>query len=88
MKTHYLSLSAFACIECNGPVISGSISTRENEIERSTDIRQIGSICLACRKQYGLLPMSRAIRHIAPFEWNSPELGGKKDKVAKPTSVV
>ncbi len=82
MKTHYLSLSAFSCVECNGPVISGSIATRETEIQRETDVRQIGSVCLACRRQYGSLPTSRAVRHIAPFEWISPDLGGKKDTAA------
>jgi hypothetical protein len=88
MKIHYLSLSAFTCVECNGPVISGSIATRENEIQRPTESRPIGSICLACKKQYRSLPTSRAVRHIAPFEWSSPVLEGKEAFVPEPSSVV
>jgi hypothetical protein len=88
MRTHYLSLCAFACVECSGPVISGSYSTRETEIQRATDIRQVGSICLACGKQYGSLPTSRAIRHIAPFEWATPDVGGKKENTVESRSVV
>jgi hypothetical protein len=82
MKTHYLSLSAFTCVECNGPVISGSVATRETEIQRPSEVRQIGSICLACKKQYGSLPTSRAVRHIAPFEWSAPVLEDKEAFVA------
>ncbi len=71
MKTNYLHLSAFACDECDGPVISASRSTRETEIQRATDIRQIGSVCLLCGKRYVGLPSSGIVRHIAPFEWHS-----------------
>ena len=52
MQRHYLHLAAFICEVCNGPVISGSFATRETEIERETDIQEIGSVCLSCRKQY------------------------------------
>jgi hypothetical protein len=69
MKTHYLHLSASTCGECHGPVISGSGSTRETEIQRATDIQQIGSVCLSCGKQYVGLPASGVVRHMAPFEW-------------------
>jgi hypothetical protein len=78
MKTHYLHLSAFSCVECNGPVISGAVTTRETEIQRETDIKQVGSICLSCGRQYSSLPTSLAIRHIAPFEWTSSDLANKK----------
>jgi hypothetical protein len=70
MKTHYLHLSAFTCDECDGPVISGSGSTRETVIQRETNIRQIGSVCLSCGKRYVGLPASGVVRHMAPFEWN------------------
>jgi hypothetical protein len=70
MRTHYLHLSAFPCGECNGPVISGAGSTRETEIQRETNIRQIGSVCLSCGKRYVGLPGSGVVHHMAPFEWN------------------
>ena len=38
MTTHYLHLCAYTCVACNGPVISGSFTTRETEIQRETDI--------------------------------------------------
>ena len=74
MTTHYLHLSASACGECNGPVISAAGSTRKSEIERQTNITQIGSMCLSCGKRYASLPASGAVRHVAPFEWNPPNL--------------
>ena len=70
MRAHYLHLAAFDCIACNGPVISGSVTTRETAIQRETGIKQVGAICLTCGKRYNSLPTSRAVRHIAPFEWN------------------
>ena len=81
MRTHYLHLAAFDCVDCNGPVISGSITTRETEIQRETGIRQVGAICLTCGKRYDSLPTSRAVRHIAPFVWKSAV---NKESVAEP----
>ncbi len=78
MKTHYLHLSAFTCVACNGPVISGAVTTRETEIQRETDIKQVGSICLSCGRKYSSVPISRAVRHIAPFEWTSPDLAVRR----------
>jgi hypothetical protein len=69
MRRHYLHLSAFTCDECDGPVISGSRSTRESEIEKETNIMQIGSVCLSCGKRYVGPPASGVVRHMAPFEW-------------------
>ena len=71
MTTHYLHLSASICGECNGPVISGSGSTRETEIQRETDVRRFGSVCLSCGKRYVGVPASGVVRHMAPFEWNA-----------------
>ena len=78
MTTHYLHLCAYTCVACNGPVISGSFTTRETEIQRETDIRQIGSICLSCGKRYGSPPTSRAVSHIAPIEWKPLDIAQKK----------
>jgi hypothetical protein len=77
MKTHYLHLSASTCGECNGPVISAAGSTRETQIQRETDIKQIGSMCLSCGKRYSGLPASGVVRHVAPFEWTPSNLAGK-----------
>jgi hypothetical protein len=79
MRTHYLRLCAYVCVGCNGPVISGSFAIRETEIQRETDIRHIGSICLSCGKRYGSPPTSRAVSHIAPIEWKPVDLAHKKD---------
>jgi len=89
MQTHYLHLAAFTCDACNGPVIAGSFATRETEIERETDIREIGAVCLLCRKQYGSFPASRSVRHLAPVEWGSREPAPKHQvSDPEPESVV
>ena len=86
MRTHYLHLFAFTCIKCNGPVISGYVATRETDIQRESDIRQVGSVCLSCGKRYGSLPLSHKVRHIAPFEWHTTEPA--KMKVIAPLEVA
>ena len=95
MRTHYLHLAAFTCEACNGPVIAGSLATRESEIQRETDIREVGPVCLSCRKQYSALPTSRPVRHLAPVEWEPPQstakpaVSRKKEiSIAEPVSVV
>jgi hypothetical protein len=89
MPIHYLHLAAFICEACNGPVISGSFATRETEIQRESDIREIGSICLYCGKHFSSLPTSRPVRHMAPLEWGSREPALKQKVSARePGSVV
>jgi hypothetical protein len=39
MKKQYLHLSAYSCDNCRGPVVSGSLAVRENEISKETDIQ-------------------------------------------------
>jgi hypothetical protein len=48
MRKQYLRLSAYSCDRCNGPVVSGSLAFRDNEIAKETDIRHVGAICLSC----------------------------------------
>jgi hypothetical protein len=48
MRKQYLTLSAYPCDQCAGPVVAGSLAVRENEIAKETDIRQVGAICLTC----------------------------------------
>ena len=38
MRKQYLRLSVYPCEKCEGPVISGSLAVRENEISKETDI--------------------------------------------------
>jgi|SRR5271165_205424 len=78
MRTHYLYLSTFACINCNGLLATGFVATRETENQRETIFRQIGPGCLSCGTQYDSLPPSRAVRRIVPFEWGSTDSADKK----------
>jgi hypothetical protein len=69
MKQHYLHLSAYPRDECSGPVIAGSTAVRENEISKETDIRQVGTICLACgHRQDKPTDPARAC-HLLPIAW-------------------
>jgi hypothetical protein len=47
-STHYLHLYAFPCAKCNGPVIVGSLGTREDDLSKETALKDVGAICLAC----------------------------------------
>ncbi len=47
-RKHYLHLSVFQCSDCSGPVVSGSIAVRENEISKETEVSEVGAICLSC----------------------------------------
>ena len=69
MKRQYLRLSAYRCDRCNGPVISGSLAVRENEISKETDIRVIGAICLSCAHRQNQTTESALIRYCSPVEW-------------------
>ena len=69
MRKQYLHLSAFPCDVCTGPVLSGSLAVRENEISRETDIRAVGAICLSCgHRQNNATEPARA-RHFSPIAW-------------------
>jgi hypothetical protein len=68
MKNHYLHLSAYPCDACNGPVIAGSTTTRENEISKETDITPVGAICLSCGHRQESTE-STNIRHLLPIAW-------------------
>jgi len=48
MRRQYFRLFAYLCDKCRGPVASGSLAMRENEISRETDIREVGAICQRC----------------------------------------
>ncbi len=66
---HYLHLYAFPCDKCNGPVVVGSLGTREGAISKETAISVIGAVCLACgcRPETMIEPL---IGHsFRPVEW-------------------
>ena len=69
MKKQYLHLIVYACEECTGPVVSGSVGVRENEISRETNIREVGAICLSCGHHQNRMTASGKIRGFPPVEW-------------------
>jgi len=71
MRRQYLRLFAYSCDKCTGPVVSGSIAVRENEISRETDIREVGAICLSCGHRQNKATERAYTRHLAPIEWET-----------------
>ncbi|MDQ6653603.1 MAG: hypothetical protein M3Y84_12770 [Acidobacteriota bacterium] len=69
MRRQYLHLFAYACDKCRGPVISGSVAVRENEISRETGITQVGAICLSCGHRQSKPTEPACSRHFSPIEW-------------------
>jgi hypothetical protein len=71
MKKQYLHLSAYSCDKCEGPVVAGSTSVRENEISKETDIRQVGAICLSCGHRQSKATGLGLTRSFPPMQWES-----------------
>jgi hypothetical protein len=69
MKKQYLHLSAYTCDSCNGPVVSGSLAVRENEISTESDIRQVGAICLTCGHRQSKGSEAGVTRDFPPVQW-------------------
>lgn len=76
MRRQYLHLSAYSCDKCKGPVVSGSLAVRENEISKETEIRQVGAICLSCGHRQGKMTEPGITRQFPPVEWESANLIG------------
>jgi hypothetical protein len=74
MKKQYLHLSAYSCDRCKGPVVSGSLAVRENEISKETEIRQVGAICLSCGHRQSKMAEPGISRRFPPAEWESANL--------------
>ena len=74
MRKQYLHLSTYPCDMCAGPVVSGSLAVRENEISRETDIRQIGAICISCGHRQSEAIEPTRVRHLPPLEWSPAEI--------------
>jgi hypothetical protein len=68
-RKQYLHLTAYRCDRCSGPVVAGSLGTRETAIERETQVRLLGAICLACGNRQDHLPDAGTTRGFMPVEW-------------------
>src|SRR6476661_11035026 len=93
--TRHLHLAAFVCAQCNGPVIAGFMGTRHDDISKETDIRDVGTVCLACGFRPEILMEPSVDHHFRPIEWNyvikncaqqplSPAEGPQPEQDAKP----
>ena len=69
MKRHYLHLSVCRCDKCHGPVVTGSLAVRQNEISKETEKQEIGAICLSCGYRQNTAAEGTQARHLMPMEW-------------------
>ena len=69
MRKQYLHLSAYSCDNCQGPVVSGWLAVRENEISKETEIRPVGAICLSCGHRQSKITELKLCRDFPPVEW-------------------
>jgi len=74
MKKHYLHLSVCRCGRCQGPVVTGSLAVRENEISKETEKQDVGAICLSCGYRQRTTPSEAPAHHFPPVDW--PPAGG------------
>lgn len=68
-RKEYLHLTVYRCDRCRGPVVAGSLGTRETAIERETQVSLLGGICLACGNRQDHLPDAGPTRGFMPVEW-------------------
>jgi hypothetical protein len=71
MKKRYLHLCAYACDQCAGPVVAGSIGGRESEISKETEIHAVGAICLTCGHRQDEATEPGITRNFPPALWDS-----------------
>jgi hypothetical protein len=74
MRTQYLHLAVYPCDDCKGPVVSGWLAVRESDLERETDIRQVGAVCLSCGHRQSKMTEPGVTREFPPAEWESASL--------------
>jgi hypothetical protein len=72
MKKQYLHLSVYRCEKCQGPVVTGSLAVRENEISKETEKQEVGAICLSCGYRQSEVTAPAVARHFPPTEWQAP----------------
>ena len=73
MKSYYLHLRAFSCDICQGPVVTGSTTVRESDIQKETEITQVGAICLLCGNRQNEATAPGRTRDFPPVLWNPPK---------------
>ena len=73
MKTYYLHLRAFSCDLCQGPVVTGSTAVRERDIEKETEITQVGAICLSCGHRQSEATAPGRTRDFPTVLWEPPK---------------
>jgi hypothetical protein len=66
---HYLHLYAFPCDKCSGPVLVGSLGTRETDLSNEKAISGIGAVCLACASRPETLKEPLVGHCFRPVEW-------------------
>jgi hypothetical protein len=69
MRRQYLHLCIYRCDNCEGPVVTGSLAVRENEISEKSEIRELGAMCLSCGKKPGKPTDLHVSRCIPPVPW-------------------
>ena len=69
MRKQYLHLSAYSCDQCRGPVVSGFVAVREDEISRETAVRQVGAICLSCGHRQDRAAALDSTCYFPPTRW-------------------
>jgi hypothetical protein len=76
MRKQYLHLSAYACDQCAGPVIAGSLGVRENEISKEVEISAVGAICISCGHRQNKATEPGRPRYFFPIEWEKVSIRG------------
>src|SRR5579859_2578568 len=69
MRKEYLHISADACEKCKAPVVAGWLAVRESEIEKETQIRRVGAICLSCGHRPERISEPVNALQFPPVEW-------------------
>jgi RNase P subunit RPR2 len=68
-RKQFLHLSAHHCEKCKGPVVTAWLAVRETEIERETQIRTIGVVCLSCGNKQEHMTQPNTTSQFPPVKW-------------------
>ncbi len=69
LPKHYLHIAVSRCKQCQGPLIDGWAGTKNSDIERETEIKPIGLMCLSCGAQPERTTSRDAEVFFRPVEW-------------------
>ena len=73
MRKQYLHLSVYRCDQCQGPVVTGSLAVRENEISKETEKQEVGAICISCGYRQSKVTAPGVTRHFPQTEWQAAD---------------